>query len=488
MTRPRVSRGTIRTVRCLRCTNVAPAGSRYCPACGSALVDTGVAPGPDDATVAALPLAATRTHVDPRRISSSSAAVDYPPGTFLAGRYRIVRLLGRGGMGVVFLADDLRLGHPVALKFLPATLASDPRRLQQFHDEVRHSRQISHSNVCDVYDIGDADGHLFLSMEYVEGRDLAAVLRDAGAEGGARLPEAEAVDLARQICAGLAAVHARGVLHRDLKPANIMITNEGIARLLDFGIAMSGEEEAPDRITEGTPAYMAPEQLLERQVSIRSDIYALGLVMYELFTGRRLFQTKTIEELTAQQATLPARVPPDLAQISPRLCEVVLQCLDRDPANRPASVEAVARRLQVELLDAETRSRRMLQVITQASFLPSVILGSVLVSLGGVAATAGVVFLAACLVLVVNELRNPLQWEVTYKGHRIAFSNHALFGERLYIDGVLADRGRFGFEVTLRGTIEQGRGAGERITAHVRATFTRLACRIVAEAFTSSRG
>lgn len=453
-------------MRCHRGTNVAPPGSRYCPACGSALVDTPTAPGPGDATVAAPPLGATRTHVEPRGIGSSSATLDYPPGTLLAGRYRIVRVLGRGGMGIVFLADDLRLGHPVALKFLPATLASDPRRLQQFHDEVRHSRQISHSNVCDVYDIGDVDGHLFLSMEYVEGRDLAAVLRDAAAEGSAaRLPETEAVDLARQICAGLAAVHARGVLHRDLKPANIMITNDGVARLMDFGIAMSGEAEDPERITEGTPAYMAPEQLAERQVSVRSDIYALGLVMYELFTGRRLFDARTLDELTAHQAALPSHVPPDLAAVSPRLREVVLQCLDCNPANRPESVEAVARRLQVELLDAETRSRRMLQVITQASFLPSVILGSLLVSLGGVAATAGVVFLAACLVLVVNELRNPPGWEVAYKGHRIAFRNHALFGERLYIDGVLADRGRFGFDATLRGTIEQGRGAGERITA-----------------------
>jgi hypothetical protein len=475
-------------VRCHRCTNVAPAGSRFCPACGSALVDTPIAADPDDATVAALPLAATRTHLAQGHVPSG-AAVDYQPGSLLAGRYRIVRMLGRGGMGVVFLADDLRLGHPVALKFLPAILASDPRRLQQFHDEVRHSRQISHSNVCDVYDIGDVDGHLFLSMEYVEGKDLAAVLRDAAADGpAARLNEAEAVDLARQICAGLAAVHARGVLHRDLKPANIMITNEGTARLLDFGIAMSGAEEASERITEGTPAYMAPEQLVERQVSVRSDIYALGLVMYELFTGRRLFEAKTLDELTAHQAALPSRVPPDLATVSPRLREVVLQCLDRDPANRPESAAAVAGRLQVELLDAETRDRRMLQVITQASFVPSVILGSVLVTLGGAAAVVGVVFLTACLVLVLNELRNPLGWEVAYKGHRIAFRNHAIYGERLYIDGVLADRGRFGFDVTLRGTIEQGRGAGERITAHVRATLTRLACRIVAEAFTPSSG
>ena len=484
-------------MRCHRCTWVAPTGSRFCPSCGSALVDTGagafglesptVSSTADAPPIAAPTLGATRTHFD-GGIVSRTPILDYAPGTVLAGRYRIVQLLGRGGMGVVFRAEDERLGHPVALKFLPSTLASDPRRLQQFHNEVRLSRQISHSNVCDVYDIGDADGHLFLSMEYVEGRDLAAVLREsASGAGAAGLPEVEAVDLARQVCAGLAAVHARGVLHRDLKPANIMITAGGVARLMDFGIAMSGDADDPGHVTEGTPAYMAPEQLVERQVSVRSDIYALGLVMYELFTGQRLFEAKTLEELTTDQAALPSRVPPELAQVSPRLREVVLQCLDRDPSKRPASAEAVAGMLQVVLLDEETRARRLLQVITQASFVPSVLMGGMMVGVGGTFATIGVIFLAACLVLVVHELRNPLGWEVTYKGHRIRFHNHPVFGERLYIDGTLADRGRFGFEVTLRGTIEQGLGAGERISAHIRATFTRLACRIVSESFTPSQ-
>jgi hypothetical protein len=433
--------------------------------------------------MAAPALGVTQTHFDATtQFSPSSQIVDYAPGTLLANRYRIVQMLGRGGMGVVFRAEDLRLGHPVALKFLTASLAGDPRRLQAFHNEVRLARQISHPNVCDVYDIGDTEGHLFLSMEYLEGQDLSSILRDRGA-----LPEVEAVDLARQVCAGLAAVHARGVLHRDLKPANIMITADGVARLMDFGIAMSGDSDDPERIAEGTPAYMAPEQLVERQVSVRSDIYALGLVLYELFTGRRLFEAKTFEELTTQQSALPARLPPDLAAVSPRLREVVMGCLERDPAKRPASAETVAGMLQVVLLDAETRHRRVLQVITQASFIPLVVMGTLLFLTGGTFTTIGVVFVAACAILVGHELRNPLGWEVTYKGHRIVFRNHPLLGERLYIDGALADRGRFGFEVTLRGTIEQGRGAGERITAQIRATFTRLACRIVAESFTPSR-
>jgi hypothetical protein len=433
---------------------------------------------------------ATRTHVESRAGGTHAPIVDYAPGTVLAGRYRIIEMLGRGGMGVVFRADDERLGHPVALKFLPSALAHDHRRLQQFHNEVRLSRQISHPNVCDVYDIGDADGHLFLSMEYVEGRDLARILRQSasGTGGSGGLAEVEAVDLARQICAGLAAVHARGVLHRDLKPANIMITADGVARLMDFGIAMSGAADDPGHVTEGTPAYMAPEQLVERQVSVRSDIYALGLVMYELFTGRRLFEAKTLAELTTDQAAVPIRVPPDLAHVNPRLREVVLQCLDRDPRKRPASAEAVAGMLQVVLLEAETRARRILQVITQASFVPSLLVGAMLVNGGGLFTSIGVIVLAACATLVVHEVRHPLGWNVVYKGHRIEFRNHPVFGERLFIDGTLADRGRFGFDVTLRGTIEQGRGAGERITARVQARFTRLACRIVAESFAPSAG
>ena len=467
-------------MRCHRCTWVAPDGSRFCPSCGSALVDTGAAAPLDTATVPAPALSVTRTHYDAAASFSPSAqTIDYPPGTRIASRYQVVQMLGRGGMGIVFRAEDLRLGHPVALKFLTASLAGDPRRLQAFHTEVRLARQISHPNVCAVYDIGDTDGHLFLSMEYLEGQDLATLLRQRGA-----LPEVEAVDLARQVCAGLAAVHARGVLHRDLKPANIMVTADGAARLMDFGIAMSGDADEPDRVAEGTPAYMAPEQLVERRVSVRSDIYALGLVLYELFTGRRLFDATTLEELTTQQASVGTRLPPDLAAVSPRLREVVMACLERDPARRPASAEAVAGMLQVVLLDEETRSRRILQVITQASFGPLVVMGTLLTLTGGTFTTIGLVFLAACVILVGHELRSPLGWEVAYKGHQIRFRNHPVFGERLYIDGALADRGRFGFEVTLRGTIERGRGAGERITAQISGNFTRLACRIVAESFT----
>jgi serine/threonine-protein kinase len=146
----------------------------------------------------------------------------FAPGTVFAGRFRIVAPLGRGGMGEVYRADDLKLGQTVALKFLPDSLAHDPARLAQFHNEVRIARTISHRNVCRTYDIGDADGRPFLTMEYVNGEDMASLLRRIG-----RFPQEEAVEVARQIYAGVAAAHERGVLHRDLKPANIMIDGDG---------------------------------------------------------------------------------------------------------------------------------------------------------------------------------------------------------------------------------------------------------------------
>ncbi len=165
-------------------------------------------------------------------------------------------------------------------------------RLAQFHNEVRTARQVSHPNICRVYDIGEIDGHLYLSMEYVDGEDLATSLRRIG-----RFPEDKATDIARQLCAGLAAAHERGVLHRDLKPANVMLDDAGKVRLMDFGLAAVG---AVEDIRAGTPAYMAPEQLLGREVTARSDIYALGLVLYELFTGRRAFTAATLNELVEQ--------------------------------------------------------------------------------------------------------------------------------------------------------------------------------------------
>src|ERR1051325_4023187 len=192
--------------------------------------------------------------------ASTPSSVPFAPGAIIAGRYRLVSLLGRGGMGEVYRADDLTLDQPVALKFLPAGVAADADRLSQFHAELRIARQVSHKNVCRLYDLGDHEGRRFLTMEYVDGEDLATLLRRIG-----RLPQDKAIDIARQLCAGVAAAHERGVLHRDLKPANVMIDGDGNVRITDFGLAVVNDSLGPRDLRSGTPAYMAPEQLALEQ-------------------------------------------------------------------------------------------------------------------------------------------------------------------------------------------------------------------------------
>jgi serine/threonine-protein kinase len=327
---------------CRRCGAAHAAEARFCQACGAPLEATPAAAGRravevDPSSITQAAPSVTR----PSRSSGWLSASDsishgrFAPGTVIDGRYRIIGLLGRGGMGEVFRADDLRLGQPVALKFLPDSVRHDPERLAQFHNEVRVARQVSHPNICRVYDIGETGGHLFLSMELVDGEDLATSLRRIG-----RFPEDKATQIARQLCAGLAAAHARGILHRDLKPGNVMLDGAGTVRLMDFGLAAVG---TVSDIRVGTPAYMAPEQLEGREVTSRSDIYALGLVLYELFTGRRAFAADTIAEIMERQRSGPPTAPRAIVPaIDAAVEEVILQCLQPDPARRPASPLAVS--------------------------------------------------------------------------------------------------------------------------------------------------
>ncbi len=259
------------------------------------------------------------------------------PGTLLASRYRIAGLLGRGGMGEVYRATDLTLGQAVALKFLPEAASRDERALARFYNEVRTARQVTHPNVCRVYDVGQVDGLEFISMEYVDGEDLSVLLRRIG-----RLPVDKAVETARQICAGLAAAHEKGVLHRDLKPANIMIDGRGQAVIMDFGLAGLSSQLQGD-VRSGTPAYMSPEQLSGSEVTFKSDIYALGLLLYELFTGKRAFEAATMMDLMRlQEQARPASLTTLVKELDPAVERVVLRCLSPDPRQRPASALAVS--------------------------------------------------------------------------------------------------------------------------------------------------
>jgi len=259
------------------------------------------------------------------------------PGVRVAERYRIVGLVGRGVMGEVYRADDLKLGQAVALKFLPERVEKDADRLSRFLNEVKIARQVSHPNVCRVYDVFETQGRHFISMEFVDGEDLAALLRRIG-----RLPRDKAIQIARQLCAGLAAAHEQGVLH-SLKPANVMIDGRGRARITDFGLARLAGENGDGEARAGTPAYMAPEQLAGKEASVRSDLYALGLVLYELFTGRMAFKATTPGDMQRlQRETTPASPSEVIQGFDPVVERVLLRCLETDARDRPASALAVA--------------------------------------------------------------------------------------------------------------------------------------------------
>jgi Protein kinase domain len=401
-------------ITCPGCSKPLSDNETSCPSCGASLLDSLSptrrleTPRPDTPKSGSYDATTLNSQSDPgqqgnrqkqtpqsrakQRSRSSLDSIDdarFVAGAILVDRYRIVGLLGKGGMGEVYRADDLKLGQPVALKFLPDHLLSDGAALARFHREVRVARQVSHKNVCRVYDIGEVDGHHFLSMEYIKGEELSSLLRRIG-----RLPIDKGLQLARQICAGLAAAHDAGVLHRDLKPSNIMIDGDGNARILDFGLAGLADEFADDELTAGTPAYMAPEQLDGKECTVRSDVYSLGLLLYELFTAKRAFAANTLGELIKLRRsdatpTTPTSIIPDL---DPLIERVIARCLQRNPEQRPSSALQVAAALPggdpiaAALAAGETPSPEMVAAAPTAGALkPAVAAGLLVLFIGGMA-------------------------------------------------------------------------------------------------------
>ena len=322
---------------CVTCNSEIIDASRGCLKCGTA-VDSATGTVATVAMVAEA-AAATTGRASLLRLPQTAIADEgrFPPGTLVNGRYRIVGLLGRGGMGEVYRATDLALAQAVALKFLPEAGVSE-RVLERFHAEVRIARQVSHPNICRVYDIGEVDGQPFISMEYVDGEDLADLLQRIG-----RLPADKALETARKICAGLAAAHDKGVIHRDLKPQNIMLNKRGEPVIMDFGLAAVADQLTGAEARNGTPAYMSPEQLRGDEVTAKSDIYALGLVLYEIFSGRRAYEAKTIGDLLKlQEGEQITSLTSLAADVDPQVEKVVKRCLNPNPALRPATPLAVA--------------------------------------------------------------------------------------------------------------------------------------------------
>src|SRR5882762_7609175 len=368
---------------CLVCQKEISLEATTCPACGASTSDS---------------FAPTRRmdtpQPTPRSTHSTSSSVSIDDARFVAGqilaeRYRIVGLLGKGGMGEVYRADDLKLGQPVALKFLPEHLLSDGAALARFHREVRVARQVSHRNVCRVYDIGEIDGRHFLSMEFIKGEELSSLLRRIG-----RLPGDKAIQIARQICAGLAVAHDVGVLHRNLKPSNVMIDEHGNARILDFGLAGLVEEFGDDEMRAGTPAYMSPEQIEGQEQTVRSDVYSLGLVLYELFTGQRAFEASSLNDMIKlrRSDTAPTTPTSIVKDLDPGVEKVIDRCIQKDPSLRPASALQVAAALPggdpiaAALAAGETPSPEMVAAApTEGALKPWIAAGLFAVFLGGLA-------------------------------------------------------------------------------------------------------
>ncbi|MEZ5426252.1 MAG: bifunctional serine/threonine protein kinase/MFS transporter [Pyrinomonadaceae bacterium] len=321
-------------------------------------------------------------------------------GTVLDGRYRILGLLGKGGMGEVYKAEDLKLGQTVALKFLPEKLEKNREALKRFVDEVRTARQVAHQNVCKVYDIGEMGGKHFLSMEFIDGDDLSQLLRRIG-----RLPSERAAEISRQICFGLNAIHDADILHRDLKPANIIIDSRGKARITDFGIAGIEREIRGKGEIIGTPAYMSPEQITGGELTARSDIYSLGLLLYEIYTGKQVFQADSLADLIEKHKTTQPTNPSEFVEnIDPMVEKTINRCLEKDPADRPKSALQVAlalpggNPLEAAIAAGETPSPEMVAAAPKKGALkPKLALGLLLA------------FLVVYVLSIINQ-----QWSKTF--------------------------------------------------------------------------
>ena len=268
------------------------------------------------------------------------------PGSVLGGRYEILELLGEGGMGAVYKARDRELDRVVALKVIRPELANQQEVLRRFKQELILARQVTHKNVIRIFDLGEAEGIKFISMDYIEGQDLRSLLRQKG-----RLAPEEARAIIAQVCQALEAAHAEGVVHRDLKPQNIMLDSQGRATVMDFGIARSMELTGMTQTGAllGTPDYMSPEQAKGQEVDARSDLFTLGIILYELLTGKTPYRADTVLGTLLKRTQERARPPHELDPDLPRyLSDVVVRCLEIDPQLRYQSASEIISDLETQ--------------------------------------------------------------------------------------------------------------------------------------------